>query len=87
MYVTDIEITEISGDQNLTAARGSVVFMSYERQIQVLCKASDGETQNPIKRRISLIRDGLRQLNRMPEFRAGRSEVTFGPGLLPEGAL
>ncbi len=87
MYVTDIEITEISEDQSLTATCGSVVFTSYERQIQLLCNVGENEIKNPLKRRISLIRDGLRQLNRMPEFCAGRSEVTFGPGLIPEGAL
>lgn len=91
MYVTDIEITEIPQVTDIGAEMGattsSVVFMSYERQIQVLSSIQDATQSNPVKRRLAFMRDALRQLNRMPEFRAGRAEIQFGPGLIPEGVL
>ena len=35
--------------------------------------------------RAGLVADALRQLRRMPEFRAGRVPLTFAPGVLPAG--
>lgn len=84
MYVNAIEVTEIPGDASL--ARAHVSFTSYERQIQVMCDLRRPEADSPVKRRIALLREALRQLKRMPEFRAGRASIEFQPGLLPEEA-
>ncbi len=82
MYVDDIEITEIPTIETPERARASVAFMSYERQVQVMCDLR--EAPEPKKRRGALLREALRQLRRMPEFRAGRVALEFRPGLIPE---
>lgn len=87
MYVTDIEITEIPVESGDLTNKSSVVFTSYERQIQVMCDIREAESHNPVKRRMAFVADALRQLKRMPEFRTGRAEIEFGPGLVPKGIL
>lgn len=86
MYVDAIEITEIPSEETPERARASVAFMSYERQVQVMCDLNEAPEPSSLKRRVALMRDALRQLRRMPEFRAGRSELKFGPGVLLEDA-
>ncbi|SHJ95766.1 hypothetical protein SAMN05444000_11614 [Shimia gijangensis] len=85
MYVTDIEVIELPEPQERSAQMGSVVFTSYERQIQVMCSLQGDENNSPAKKRLSFVRDALRQLSRMPEFRGGRAKLEFAPQLLPEG--
>ena len=82
MYVDAIEITEIPTEETSERARASVAFMSYERQVQIMCDLQ--EAPEPKKRRGALIREALRQLRRMPEFRAGRAKLEIRPGLIPE---
>jgi hypothetical protein len=84
MYVTEIEINEIP---NSGETRGSVSFCSYERQIQVMCEIKEEGLQDKVKRRLAFIREALRQVRRMPEYRNGRSQIDFEPGLLPDNAL
>ena len=83
MYVDAIEITEIPTEETPERARASVAFTSYERQVQVMCDLQDAP-QPPRIRRNALMREALRQLRRMPEFRAGRAVLEFRPGLLSE---
>ena len=84
MFINAIEVTEVPGDASF--ARAHVFFTSYERQIQVMCDLRGPDAESPVKRRIALLREALRQLKRMPEFRAGRATLEFQPGLLPEEA-
>ncbi|WP_299349609.1 hypothetical protein [uncultured Shimia sp.] len=86
MYVNAIEITEIPSEETPERAQASVAFLSYERQIQVVCDLREAPAAATFKRKVALMRDALRQLKRMPEFRAGRAVLEFQPGILPEGA-
>ena len=83
MYVDEIEITEIPTVETPERARASVAFMSYERQVQVMCDLREAP-ETPMKRHGALLREALRQLRRMPEFRAGRALLEFRPGLISE---
>lgn len=85
MYIDQIEVTEIPSEDSVEKARAAVSFLSYERQVQVMCELHDEHEQSPIKRRFALMREGLRQLKRMPEFRTGEV-LELKPGLLPDSA-
>lgn len=86
MFVDDIEINEIPINETPERARASVSFMSYERQVQVMCDLHEAPEPSSMKRRVALMRDALRQLRRMPEFRAGRAALEFRTGLIPDEA-
>ncbi len=86
MYVDAIEITEIPVVETPERARASVAFMSYERQVQVMCDLREAPEASSLKRRAALVREALRQLRRMPEFRAGRTALEFRTGLIPDEA-
>ncbi|MDX1780395.1 MAG: hypothetical protein R3256_03655 [Thalassovita sp.] len=81
MYITHIEVSQLRGIPAAGRTSGFVSLHSEERQVQVHYAVAGIAGRAP---REALITEALRQLRKMPEYRSGRRELSFAPGILAE---
>ena len=79
MYITQIEVSQMQNASGQGRVSGFVSIDSDEGHVQMHCAVSDTA---PSMRRDALIAEALRQLRRMPEFRTGRRDLSFAPGIM-----
>jgi len=81
VLVTDIEISHYSYDP-LSARHQANVAMTLKNQvISLFCKLDMPEDEPDRTRATAFVRDAIRQLKRMPEFRSGASQLQFSDNL------
>ena len=81
MYITHIEVSRPRGGPAAGRTSGFVSLYSEERHVQVHCAVAGTAGRTA---REALITEALRQLQKMPEYRSGRRELSFAPGILAE---
>lgn len=82
MFINSIEIRELGTvTPSYGMVRGLVAFMTDTATIQVTCQAPALAYRTAWALRRRLVKDALRQLRRMPEFRSGLAEIRFSPSL------
>lgn len=81
MHITKIEVSEVKPIER-DRREGYVLFSALGRKVQVFCEVRDTEARAPGDTKGSLVREAIRQIRRMPEYRAGKSRLTFEPGLI-----
>lgn len=81
MHITQIEIAGMFEDEAEQSTRAHVAFYAQDRQVHIDCTVSERKGPTLAKR---LISEAIRQMRRMPEFRGGRGELSFEPGLWTE---
>lgn len=79
MYITQIEVSEYPSRHGELRRRAHVRLQSDRKQVQMECAIREDEAR--AGSRLAFIRDALRQVRRMPEFRRGTEEITFAPEL------
>lgn len=79
MYITQIEVSQMTGPAGIGPATGFVSLQSDQSHVQMHCAVPD---TTPVTRRDALIAEALRQLGRMPEFRSGARKLSFAPEVL-----
>ncbi len=79
MYITQIEVSQMTGPAGIGPATGFVSLQSDQSHVQMHCAVPD---TTPVTRREALIAEALRQLGRMPEFRSGARKLSFAPEVL-----
>lgn len=79
MYITEIEISDLKVVQDKGRVQGFVSFQCAAGQVQLHCAVS---RINRSDSRDALVTEAIRQLERMPEFRAGARSLSFAPGIL-----
>ena len=81
MLVTDIEISQYSFDP-LSARHQANVAMTLKNQVvSLFCRLELPEHEPARARGIAFVRDAIRQLKRMPEFRSGDTQLQFSDDL------
>jgi len=78
MYITQINIAEATATTPGQPWEGLVALFGGDRCINLSCTASEPD---PATRRTAFVVDALRQLRRMPEYRAGHRRIDVAPGL------
>ena len=81
MHITKIEVNEVDPIDR-DRREGYVSFSALGRKVQVFCEIRSEARQEKGDAKGSLIQEALRQIRRMPEYRSGKSKITFEPGLL-----
>ncbi|MEQ9692564.1 hypothetical protein [Shimia sp. SDUM112013] len=85
MKIVDIEMSEQFVDINAGMSVAQVTFhtdQNSQTHFTCLLRSEDVNAQPAPNQRLMFVRDALRQLRRMPEFRSGRDAITFGRRLL-----
>ncbi|SPF79675.1 hypothetical protein [Pseudoprimorskyibacter insulae] len=83
MLIKEIEVSDLShNDAEIGVSHAIVAFLTEDSTIHIACKAANLFARSTEVMRSSLIRDAVRQLRRMPEFRAGHRDFRFAPGLV-----
>lgn len=82
MLIKSIEVRGFARkDPETGEAEGIVAFMTEDATIHLTCRSAFlPRSAETLRRR--LINDAVRQLQRMPEFRAGHKQFSFAPGLV-----
>lgn len=77
MLVTDIEISQYHYDTRSSRHLATVAMTCKNRVVSLFCQL-DLPRNEPAKDRASaFVRDAIRQLRRMPEFRSGSATLEF----------
>jgi hypothetical protein len=83
MLIKNIEVQDVAQlDPTNGDAQGIVAFFTEDSIIHIACRSPNLISRSADALRRHLINDGVRQLARMPEFRAGRTQFSFAPGLV-----
>ncbi len=87
MQITDYEISQeaFSPDQTQQVARVSLTMA--DRFVTLFCAVDMEGVDSPSARLDAFLREALRQLRRMPEFRTGGKTVELAANLSPDPAL
>ncbi|MCB1334191.1 MAG: hypothetical protein KDK26_11175 [Roseivivax sp.] len=80
MLIIAVQVRPLAGAGDMV--QGVVELLSDHGGIYLTCRARAPETPAGGSVQDRLIRDAVRQLRRMPEFRAGHGRFAFAPGLL-----
>lgn len=81
MLVTDIEITHYHYNKDRARHVANVCLTLKDRVVSLFCQTDLPEAENPAARTRALLGDAMRQLLRMPEFRAGQATLEFAEPL------
>ncbi|MBE1285334.1 MAG: hypothetical protein GJ676_18620 [Rhodobacteraceae bacterium] len=82
MVITDIEISHYAYDSHRARHTASVEMKLKDRVVQLFCQLELPENASPSNRAAEFVRDAIRQLRRMPEYRSGAEELRFADHLL-----
>ncbi|SEQ76143.1 hypothetical protein [Thalassovita taeanensis] len=85
MYITQIEVSDMRADSHQINTLGHVAFQTPTGQVQVDCAVRNSGNNCNNNSKLALITEALRQIARMPEYRAGRGSLSFAPGVWPLG--
>lgn len=75
MQVTSFEITDLPSLEADNRLRANVILISGDNQFQFLCDLPREGLETNAQERSALLRDALRQLRRLPEFRCGSASI------------
>ena len=78
MYITQIEVSDLQIARDNGRVQGFVSFEGATGHVQMHCAVS---AATPRGGRDALVTEAIRQLGRMPEYRAGRKSLSFAPEL------
>ena len=81
MQITDIEISPAEYCPERARHMARVCLTLADRIVTLFCAVDLGEQAGPETRRDAFLGDALRQMKRMPEFRAGRTTLEIAEGL------
>ena len=81
MLVTDIEISHYSYDPKAASHQASVAMTLKDQVISLFCRLDLPENEPSKTRATAFVRDAIRQLKRMPEFRSGANQLQFSDTL------
>jgi hypothetical protein len=86
MFVTDIEISQYIYDSDKSLHRANVCMTLKDRVISLVCQLRLPADKPQSARMAALVKDAVRQLNRMPELRSGRTKLEFADDLMMPAA-
>ena len=86
MLVTDIEISHYSYDAHRARHSANVAMTCRDRVVSLFCQLDLPAEESPRTRAQAFVKDAIRQLRRMPEYRNGRTPLQFADHLLGETA-
>ncbi|TDK46297.1 hypothetical protein [Antarcticimicrobium luteum] len=81
MQITDIEISSDGYCPKQARHLAHVCLTLADRIVTLFCAVELAEETGAEARRAAFLGDALRQMRRMPEFRAGRTRLEFADGL------
>lgn len=81
MQITDIEISHAEYCPDQARHRASVCLTLADRIVTLFCSVELQGENSDEARRAAFLGDALRQMRRMPEFRAGRATLEVADGL------
>ncbi len=83
MQITDVEISVPEYCPEQARHRASVCLTLADRIVTLFCSIELTAESGAEARRAAFLGDALRQMKRMPEFRAGRATLEIAEGLTP----
>lgn len=86
MKITDIEISPAGYCAQRALHEAHVCLTLADRVVTLLCAVALGENSGAEARRAAFLGEALRQMGRMPEFRAGRATLEIAEGLRAQAA-
>lgn len=84
MYVTQIEVSEFPKRNGAAMKHAHVLFQTETRHVQLQCTIRAEEPQ--ARSRLAFIREAIRQMRRMPEYRSGEN-IQFSPDISEDHAF